>query len=191
VTDNTDTVLARFNATSDFLSTIPAGLPTAIGTAAQTLASALLNERKIFIGGYGSVATLAGYFYDLLVFQPSDHRPALPAIHLTTPGHRPSGDPARRQLEATAQDGDVLCLVGSHFDQATLANLIDCCVEHRMHTVLITRVDVTSHEFNNQPGVVTLDTGNADAFITHQRVLLVLQCLHAIIDQKIFGGSPQ
>ena len=183
----------------ELLGDMPETLPPAVEQAGQKIAQCLLADGTLFIAGTGQYEPLMRYFHGLVACPPSAWRPALPALllNIDARGLDPSADADRadappdslmaRSLMALAKAGDTLCIACNQTDDSSVAELVQLAHDKQLHCVVL--------HAGNDGGQATASTHRTalqlpgiDNHRQHLAALFVVQCLHAIIDQEIFGG---
>lgn len=164
--------------------------------AADALVDALLLDGKIIACANGNANILAQYFCTALLNRFDQDRPALPAINLGADATTYSAicrdnrfnDTFSRQVRAIGKAHDLLLVIVDDGHKANLIQAIQAAHDREMRVVLLSakeKTDITSllHPEDHEVALQNLEPSQAGPLM-----LVILNALCALIDQKLFGG---
>lgn len=168
----------------------------AIVEAADALVEALLMDGKIIACANGNANILAQYFCTALLNRYDQDRPALPAINLGADATTYSAicrdnrfnDTFSRQVRAIGRANDLLLVIVDNGHKANLIQAIQAAHDREMRVVVLSakeKTDITSllHPEDHEVALQNLEPSQATPLM-----LVILNALCALIDQKLFGG---
>ncbi|MEX0603603.1 MAG: SIS domain-containing protein [Marinobacter sp.] len=169
---------------------------TDIAKAADALVDALLVDGKIIACANGNANILAQYFCTALLNRFDQDRPALPAINLGADATTYSAicrdnrfnDTFSRQVRAIGKANDLLLVIVDDGHKANLIQAIQAAHDREMRVVVISakeKTDITSllHPEDHEVALQNLEPSQATPIM-----LVILNALCTLIDQKLFGG---
>ncbi|EMP57497.1 SIS domain-containing protein [Marinobacter koreensis] len=163
---------------------------------ADAMVNALLQDGKLIACANGSANILTQYFCTTLLNRLEHDRPALPAINLGADATTYSAicrdnrfnDTFSRQVRAIGKPGDLLLVIVEDGHKANLIQAIQAAHDREMQVVVVSareKSDITSLLHPEDHEIALNNLGIVDA---PPLMLLVLNTLCRLIDQKIFGG---
>lgn len=168
----------------------------AIIKAADALVEALLMDGKIIACANGNANILAQYFCTALLNRYDQDRPALPAINLGADATTYSAicrdnrfnDTFSRQVRAIGKANDLLLVIVDDGHKANLIQAIQAAHDREMRVVVLSakeKTDITSllHPEDHEIALQNLEPSQAAPLM-----LIILNALCTLIDQKLFGG---
>lgn len=168
----------------------------AIVKAADALVDALLMDGKIIACANGNANILAQYFCTALLNRFDQDRPALPAINLGADATTYSAicrdnrfnDTFSRQVRAIGRAHDLLLVIVDDGHKANLIQAIQAAHDREMRVVVLSakeKTDITSllHPEDHEVALQNLEPSQASPLM-----LVILNALCTLIDQKLFGG---
>ena len=172
-------------------------LPPSVAQAAGLLVHTLVHEGKVLVCGHGRSAAAAQYFTSALLDRFERDRPGLPALSLSTDpstltsiassgGHHTVFS---RQIRALGQPGDVLLLVCIQGRESCLVQSIQAAHDREMSVIVLTGQDGgdCSSLLHNED--VAIRVPEARTIRIREVHLLILHCLHDLIDTHLFGSN--
>lgn len=163
---------------------------------ADAMVGALLRDGKLMACANGSANILAQYFCTTLLNRLEHDRPALPALNLGADATTYSAicrdnrfnDTFSRQVRALGKPGDLLFVVVDDGHKANLIQAIQAAHDREMEVVVLSareKSDITSllHPEDHELALNNLSVAEAPALM-----LLIVNGLCRLIDQKLFGG---
>ncbi|MEW6611315.1 MAG: phosphoheptose isomerase [Pseudomonadota bacterium] len=172
-------------------------LAPVIAIAAERMASALLDGRKILVCGNGGSAADAQHFSSELLNRFELERPALPAIALTTDSSTLTSisndyqyaQVFSRQIQALGQSGDLLLAISTSGNSPSITQAVEAAQEREMVVIALTGRDggELARLAQGYGDVVICVPSQSTARIQEVH-LLVLHCLCDLIDQQLLGG---
>jgi D-sedoheptulose 7-phosphate isomerase len=121
-------------------------LAAQLADASELLSTALLNDGRLLVCGYGNSSLQAQYLVTLLLSQHQRERPALPALllshcmaTLTAIGqHYGPNDLFSRQIHTLGQTNDVLVIYTATGNPQSLLNAVQAAHERNMRVLCLT-----------------------------------------------------
>jgi len=173
-----------------------ANLSELIGFAAQRLAHALLNDKKILACGNGGSANHAQLLVTALINRYERDRPALPAIALGTSvtmltaiaNDTQFDDIFGKPLRALGQSGDILVVytIGGH--SANTIKAVNNAHDKDIEVIALTGHDGGSiSQILNENDLELRIPSKTPSHILETH-LMITHCLCDLIDYQIFGG---
>ncbi|WP_372970978.1 SIS domain-containing protein [Marinobacter sp.] len=169
---------------------------TGIERASDALVGTLLSDGKIITCANGNANILAQYFCTALLNRFEQDRPALPAINLGADATTYSAicrdnrfnDTFSRQVRAIGKANDLLLVIVDDGHKANLIQAIQAAHDREMNVVVLSakeKTDITSllHPEDHE---IALD--NLSPTAATPIMLVVINALCGLIDQKLFGG---
>lgn len=167
-----------------------------IARAADVLVEALLTDGKIIACANGNANILTQYFCTALLNRFDQDRPALPAINLGADATTYSAicrdnrfnDTFSRQVRAIGKPHDTLLVIVDDGHKANLIQAIQAAHDRDMKVVVLSakaRTDITSllHAEDQEVALQNLEPSQASPLM-----LVIINALCALIDNKLFGG---
>jgi D-sedoheptulose 7-phosphate isomerase len=167
-----------------------------INSAADALVNTLLSDGKILACANGNANILAQYFCTELLNRFDHDRPALPAINLGADATTYSAicrdnrfnDTFSRQVRAIGKPGDLLLVIVDDGHKANLIQAIQVAHDREMTVVVLSakeKTDITSllHPEDHEIALDNLSPAGASPIM-----LLIINALCSLIDEKIFGS---
>lgn len=168
----------------------------AIANAADALVDALLMDGKIIACANGNANILTQYFCTALLNRFDQDRPALPAINLGADATTYSAicrdnrfnETFSRQIRAIGRAHDLLLVIVDDGHKANLIQAIQAAHDREMRVVVLSakeKTDITSllHPEDHEVALQNLEPSQASPLM-----LVILNALCKLIDQKLFGG---
>jgi D-sedoheptulose 7-phosphate isomerase len=164
--------------------------------AAQGLASALLNDKKILCCGNGRSATCVQLFSSSLLNQFDRDRPSLPVIALTADAVTMTAiandysfdDVYAKQLRALGDSGDILLVYTDGSESISLAKAISTAHDKGLVVVVLSgNKGVAIKHLLKETDIEICAPSHSTARIQEVHVLIT-HCLCDSIDHQIFGG---
>ncbi len=168
----------------------------AIAKAADALVDALLMDGKIITCANGNANILTQYFCTALLNRFDQDRPALPAINLGADATTYAAicrdnrfnDTFSRQVRAIGRAHDLLLVIVDDGHKANLIQAIQAAHDREMRVVVLSakeKTDITSllHPEDHEVALQNLEPSQASPLM-----LVILNALCTLIDQKLFGG---
>jgi D-sedoheptulose 7-phosphate isomerase len=169
---------------------------TGIDKAADALANTLLTDGKILTCANGNANILAQYFCTALLNRYDHDRPALPAINLGADATTYSAicrdnrfnETFSRQVRAIGKPSDLLLVIVDDGHKANLIQAIQVAHDREMTVVVLSakeKTDITSllHPEDHEIALDNLSPSAASPIL-----LLIINALCSLIDEKIFGS---
>ena len=161
-----------------------------IANASDVMASALLNGHSVFSCGEKSGSVMAQLLTDHLSLGFEIERPAFPALNInkmcaeTTTQNR-----FANVIETHARSSDVLVVISAGDNSPSMVQAVESAIEKGMVVVLLSAANddrlSTSIGYND----VNISAGQFSGQLLAQAQFQTVQCLGALIENKIFGGS--
>ncbi len=164
--------------------------------ASEVMVEALLNGNKILTCGNGVSAAQAQILTSSLVHRFEQERPSLPALNLgadmiTQTAIASDGggnDIYAKPLRALGQEGDVLVLITSTGNAASLLQAISAAHDRDIRVIALTGGDGGDATALLDHRDIELRVALPSAIRIHEVHLLTIFCLCDLIDQHLFGG---
>ncbi len=163
--------------------------------AAQLLAQALLDERKILVCGNGHSSALAQILVSCLLDRYEKERPSLPAIWLgstmlsytamVTESHH--AEVYAKPIRALGQPGDVLIMISSSGNASNLVQAATAAHERGLSIIALTGRDGGDISSLLDVNDINLCAAINSRTRIHEIHLLCLYCLCDLIDHHLFG----
>ncbi|WP_152206015.1 SIS domain-containing protein [Marinobacter changyiensis] len=168
----------------------------AIIKAADALVEALLMDGKIIACANGNANILAQYFCTALLNRYDQDRPALPAINLGADATTYSAicrdnrfnDTFSRQVRAIGKANDLLLVIVDDGHKANLIQAIQAAHDREMRVVVLSAKEKTDITSLLQPEDHEIALQNLEPSQAAPLMLIILNALCTLIDQKLFGG---
>lgn len=167
----------------------------AIAHAAEVVARALLNERKVLACGNGGSAADAQHFSSEMLNRFEMERPGLPAIALTTDSSTLTSiandyqfeDVFAKQVRALGQPGDVLLALSTSGNSPNIVSAIRAAHAREMAVVALTGRDggLISDLLINQD--VEIRVPSMSTARIQEVHILIIHCLCDLIDHQLLG----
>ena len=159
--------------------------------ATNQLVGALLDGNTIYSCGHGLTAPLSKLLVSYLTLGHEIERPSFPAIDLESilSTYDNSDEAYAKLLDLHGKSGDALVVFSGGSNNPALEQAIVTAVRKGMLIVLLSAADddlLTEKIGGNGIEISTAEFGKSSTISTG---FLVLQCLCALIDNKIFGGE--
>ena len=188
-------IAEHFQGTMETISMAVDDLADPLDRGSEFITRALLEDRKIVACGVGVDAALAQLFCGYLLTRFEQDRPALPALAL---GADPAGVTAiaqsegvdevfSRQLRALGQADDVLLCIASEPDVATIARAVEAAHERNMHVIALSNSDSAELSSLIHAEDVELRVHSHRRSHVVEIHTMVIHCLCALVDQRLFG----
>ncbi|MES2998184.1 MAG: phosphoheptose isomerase [Pseudomonadota bacterium] len=171
-------------------------LPEVILEASQLIVQCLLNNNKILVCGNGGSAADSQHFASEMINRFETERPSLPAIALTTDTSTITSiandysynDVFAKQIRALGQAGDVLLLISSSGNSASILRACEAGQSRELKIIALTGKDggSLSSLLTNSTGIEIRVPGSSTARIQETH-LLIIHCLCDLIDKQLFG----
>jgi len=170
-------------------------LPESIAKAGREMAACLLAEHKILCCGNGGSACDAQHFSGELLNRLEQERPALPAIALTADTAAITAiandysydDVFAKQVQALGQERDVLLVITTSGNSASILRAVEIAHEQKMVVVALTGKDGGKLAPLLQGNDVEIRVPATRTMRIQEVHNLVIHCLCDLIDQQIFG----
>ncbi|MBZ0070403.1 MAG: phosphoheptose isomerase [Gammaproteobacteria bacterium] len=166
-----------------------------IAHAAEGMARALLNERKILACGNGGSAADAQHFSSEMLNRFEMERPGLPAIALTTDSSTLTSiandyqfaDIFAKQVHALGQPGDILLALSTSGNSPNIVSAIRAAHAREMVVVALTGRDggLISDLLINQD--VEIRVPSMSTARIQEVHILIIHCLCDLIDHQLLG----
>jgi phosphoheptose isomerase len=162
----------------------------AIANSAKAITAALLNGHSVFSCGEKSGSLLAQLLTDHLSLGFEIERPAFPALNMnkmcaeTTTQNR-----FANVIETHARSSDVLVVISAGNDSPSLINAIESAIEKGMVVVLLSAPNDDRLSASIGYNDVNIVAGEFSGQLVAQAQFQTIQCLGALIENKIFGDS--
>ncbi|MGL9774369.1 MAG: DnaA initiator-associating protein DiaA [Sodalis sp. (in: enterobacteria)] len=169
-------------------------LPDAIAHAANVLAQALLDDKKILCCGNGTSAANAQHFAACMLNRFEAERPSLPAMALNADtvvltaiaNDRQHDEIYAKQVRALGQAGDVLLAISTRGNSRDIVKAVEAAVTRDMKIIALTGYDGGELAgFLGQQDVEIRIPSHRSARIQEMHMLTV-NCLCDLIDNKLF-----
>lgn len=162
----------------------------AIANSAKAITAALLNGHSVFSCGEKSGSLLAQLLTDHLSFGFEIERPAFPALNMnkmcakTTTQNR-----FANVIETHARSSDVVVVISAGGDSLSLIKAVESAIEKGMVIVLLSAENDDHLSASIGYNDVNIASGEFSGQLVAQAQFQTIQCLGALIENKIFGGS--
>lgn len=163
--------------------------------AGTRLAHALLQDNKIFVCGNGGSAANALHFAVAMLSHFEVERPPLPVIALTGEmsslaagshdGYTEQG--FARQIQALAQEGDMLFIVSSSGHANNLLHAVNAAHERGMDIIFLSGRDGGLLANHLGPEDMELRVSGDNAARIRELHLFIVHCFCDLIEQTLFG----
>lgn len=192
-----DRTRASFLASADAKRDSAEQLAPVIAAAAERMASALLDGRKILTCGNGGSAADAQHFSSELLNRFELERPALPAIALTTDSSTLTSiandyhynQVFSRQIQALGQRGDLLLAISTSGASPSILHAVEAAQEREMGVIALTGRDGGQlAQLARRDEDIVICVPNQITARIQEIHLLTLHCLCDLIDQQLLGG---
>ena len=192
-----DRIQASFLASAETKRDCAAQLAPVIAAAAERMATALLDGRKILTCGNGGSAADAQHFSSELLNRFELERPALPAIALTTDSSTLTSiandyhynQVFSRQIQALGQRGDLLLAISTSGTSPSILHAVEAAQEREMGVIALTGRDGGQLAQMARPDEdLVICVPNQSTARIQEVHLLTLHCLCDLIDQQLLGG---
>ncbi|RLR18115.1 DnaA initiator-associating protein DiaA [Sodalis-like symbiont of Bactericera trigonica] len=169
-------------------------LPDAIAHAANVLAQALLDDKKILCCGNGTSAANAQHFAACMLNRFEAERPSLPAMALNADtvvltaiaNDRQHDEIYAKQVRALGQVGDVLLAISTRGNSRDIVKSVEAAVTRDMKIIALTGYDGGELAgLLGQQDVEIRIPSHRSARIQEMHMLTV-NCLCDLIDNKLF-----
>lgn len=170
-------------------------LPDVINRAAELMANALVEGRKILTCGNGGSASEAQRFASLMLNRFERERPSLPALALSTDtatltsiaNEYSYNEIFSKQVSALGQAGDVLLVISTRGNSRNVINAVEAALSRDMLIVALTGSDGGALAGLVGPSDVEIRVPANTSARVQEVHLLVIHCLCDLIDQRLFG----
>lgn len=190
-------VFSTFLASAQTKQNCAEALAPTISAAAEHMANALLDGKKILVCGNGGSAADAQHFSSELLNRFELERPALPAIALTTDSSTLTSiandyryeQVFSRQIQALGQRGDLLLAISTSGNSPSILRAAEAAMEREMTIIALTGRDggeLARMTRENEDLVICVPS--AVTARIQEVHLLTLHCLCDLIDQQLLGG---
>tara|TARA_B110000046_G_C13025317_1_gene413664 strand:+ start:3515 stop:4078 length:564 start_codon:yes stop_codon:yes gene_type:complete len=161
-----------------------------IASAAEKVAAALLAGNSIFSCGEKTSILVAQLFADYLALGFEIERPGFAALNINKlaadhMGHERYG----QALNTHARSADVLLVASAGQNSQSLISLIETAIDKDMCVVLLSGANdgalIASLGYND----VQIPTAEFAGQLATQAQFQIIQCVCALVDHHIFGGS--
>lgn len=194
--DHYDILSGNCQATIESLAMAVDSLAPALGEAADAVAGALLQDRKIIACGDGPDAALAQLFSINMLGHFQQERPALPAMTLTADGGVIAAiacqDGRReifsRQLNAIGQAGDLLLCIASAPASDALLAAVAAAAERNMTVIALSNGGDEALDNVLDASAIRVIAHCASPARALELQTVVIQNLCQLIDYNLFGG---
>ncbi|MBT9432760.1 DnaA initiator-associating protein DiaA [Candidatus Sodalis endolongispinus] len=169
-------------------------LPDAIAHAANVLAQALLDDKKILCCGNGTSAANAQHFAACMLNRFEAERPSLPAMALNADtvvltaiaNDRQHDEIYAKQVHALGQVGDILLAISTRGNSRDIVKAVEAAVTRDMKIIALTGYDGGELAgLLGQQDVEIRIPSHRSARIQEMHMLSV-NCLCDLIDNKLF-----
>lgn len=170
-------------------------LPDAIAHAANVLAQALLDDKKILCCGNGTSAANAQHFAACMLNRFEAERPSLPAMALNADtvvltaiaNDRQHYEIYAKQVRALGQVGDILLAISTRGNSRDIVKAVEAAVTRDMKIIALTGYDGGELAgLLGQQDVEIRIPSHRSARIQEMHMLTV-NCLCDLIDNKLFS----
>jgi phosphoheptose isomerase len=161
----------------------------AIANSAKAITTALLNGHSIFSCGEKSGSLLAQLLTDHLSLGFEIERPAFPALNMnkmcaeTTTQNR-----FANVIETHAETSDVLVIISAGEDSPSLIKAVESAIGKGMVVVLLSAANDDQLSASIGYNDVNIEAGEFAGQLVAQAQFQTIQCLGALIENRIFGG---
>lgn len=168
-------------------------LPSALESAALTIAQSLINGNKLLCCGSTSNHMLAGHIASLLVNFYETERPCLPAIalnaqqsHLSSYAEPAEHDVYSRQVRAFAEQGDLLLVIANHGNEKEIVSAVEAALTKDMQVIVMVGDDGGELAGLLGPNDVEIRVPSKRPSRIIESHLFNLHCLSELIDLTLF-----
>ena len=123
-------------------------LPSALESAAFTIAQSLINGNKLLCCGTASCHMLAQHMAGLLINFYETERPCLPAValaqeqvNLGQSNHNDEHEAFARQIRAFAQEGDLLLAIAVNGNEKQIISAVEAALTRDMKVIVLVADD--------------------------------------------------
>ena len=192
--DHYQIIAGRFQQTMETVAMSVDQLADPIARGSEMMTQVLLNDGKIFCCARGIDAATAQLFCGLLLENPEQERPALPAFNLG-PGaasHNASASDAHaRQIRALARDNDLLLVIDSGAGEPACLGSLQAAREKGMPVVVMGNghSDAVAAALNAGDVHITVAAGQRSHCLELHTMIAL--CLCQLIETSLFGDYHQ
>lgn len=190
-----DNVRQRFGLLMESIIAAADELSPVIASAGQRLVDSLLADGKILIAGHGPSCANGLHFSVALLNRFDVERPALPAIDLTgymalatgCAQDSSSDQVLSRQILALGQEQDVVVLLTTNGQAASLLHAVDAAHEKGLTVIALTGQDGGALAAQLGPNDIEIRVQRRQAAHIREIHLFILHGLCDVIDHALFG----
>jgi D-sedoheptulose 7-phosphate isomerase len=191
-----DRIISHFTDNIQFHQESMVSLCELIEYAAQSLATVLLNDKKILCCGNGHSASCVHLFSSAMLNQFERDRPALPVFALTGDTATITGiacdytfdEVYAKQLRALGDSGDILLVFTESGASASLVKAINAAHDKGLMVIAISgRKGDALNLFLKETDIAICVQSQSAARILEVQILIT-HCLLDLIDHQLFGG---
>ncbi|MBE0365009.1 DnaA initiator-associating protein [Pseudoalteromonas ulvae UL12] len=168
-------------------------LPSALETAAFTMAQSLINGNKLLCCGAQGCHMLAQHMANLLVNFYETERPCLPAIalgseltHLSSYAEQSDTDAFARQVRAFAQQGDLLMVFAINGNEKSVISAIEAALTKDMRVIALVGDDGGELAGLLGPNDVEIRVPSKRPSRIVESQLFNIHCLSELVDMTLF-----
>ncbi|MCF7517478.1 MULTISPECIES: SIS domain-containing protein [Pseudoalteromonas] len=168
-------------------------LPSALESAAFTIAQSLINGNKLLCCGTASCHMLAQHMAGLLINFYETERPCLPAValaqeqvNLGQSNHNDEHEAFARQIRAFAQEGDLLLAIAVNGNEKQIISAVEAALTRDMKVIVLVGDDGGELVGLLGPNDVEIRVPSKRPSRIVESHLVNLHCLGELIDLTLF-----
>lgn len=161
-----------------------------IANASEIITTALLNGHSVFSCGEKSGSLMAQLLTDHLSLGFEIERPAFPALNMNKMcAEITTQNRFANVIETHARSSDVLVVISAGDNSPSMVHAVESAIEKGMVVVLLSAVNDDRLSASIGYNDVNISAGQFSGQLVTQAQFQTVQCLGALVENKIFGGS--